>query len=118
MSVPDHTAGQHEPERVVRKVAEFKADACDAFDEQVDRRGGSVTHGAGGEVGRHLVFPGGNGAPEAGQLRDVGVGAGPVEAVQPGPGPVQVRGETTGSRSRDEPVTAVKNPGWRTPSVC
>ena len=57
-----------EREPVVREVAEAEADSFDAFDEEIDRLGGSVAHPGGGEVRQQLVFPGGDGAPEAFEL--------------------------------------------------
>ena len=79
MSVPDDAAVQQEKaEPVVGEVAESEADSFDPLAEQVDRLGGSVVDPAGGEVGQPLIFPGGDGAPEAVQLGDVGVRAGPV----------------------------------------
>ncbi len=82
---------QQESQSVVGEVAEAEADALDPLDQQVDGLGGAVAGSAGGEVGQQLVFPGGDGAGQAEQLGDVGVGAGPVEDLQPAPAMLPLR---------------------------
>lgn len=77
---------------VVGEVVEPEADSFDAFYEPVDGLGGAVGDPAGGEVGEQLVGPGGDGAAQPLQLGDPGIGAGPVEPLQPSAVLVQVGG--------------------------
>ena len=83
LSLSLDSAVQQEPQSVVVQVAESVAGAFHLFDQQVGGFGRSVGHTAGVEVGQQLGAPGVDGAGQAVQFGDVGVGAVGQPPVQP-----------------------------------
>lgn len=79
---------QQQAQPVVLEVAEAVTDSLDLLDQQVHRLGRAVGHPAGVEVGEQLIPPGVDGAGQAAQLGDLGIGATDEPVQQPLLGPV------------------------------
>jgi len=82
VSIPGDAAVQEQAQPVVLVVAEAVSDALDFLDDQVDGLGRSVADAGVVEAGDQFIPPGVEGAGQAGQLGDTGVGAMGQQAVE------------------------------------